>query len=217
VRPVGVGARRRAFADETELVARLRAGDERAFEGLVERHHATMVAVARTYVKTPASAEEVAQDAWLGVLNGLDRFEGRSSLKTWMMRILVKTALTRGKREARSVPFSSLATDREGPAVSPERFRGANDAFPGHWNRYPTDWTSLPEDVLLGQETFDVALEAIHRLPDAQRVVITLRDVHGWTSGEVCTALELSSVNQRVLLHRARSCVRTALERHFDG
>lgn len=212
--PAGVGAQAPEFADEAELVARLRAGDERAFAGLVERYHATMIAVAHTYVRTRASAEEVVQDAWLGVLNGLDRFEGRSSLKTWIMRILVKTALTRGAREARVVPFSSLA--RGEPAVSPERFRGANDAFPGHWTRYPRDWQSMPEDVLLGHETLDQALEAIDGLPEAQRLVITLRDVHGWTADEVCNALELSNGNQRVLLHRARSRVRTALERHFD-
>jgi RNA polymerase sigma-70 factor (ECF subfamily) len=216
VRPAGVGERALASAEETELVAQLRAGDERAFRGLVERYHGTMLAVARTYVKTRASAEEVVQDAWLGVLNGIDRFEGRSSLKTWIMRIVVKTALTRGAREARSVPFSSLAPEGQEPAVSPERFRGVNDGFPGHWNRYPRDWQSVPEAVLLGRETLDIVLDAIDRLPEAQRLVITLRDVHGWTNEEVCTALELSSGNQRVLLHRARSRVRAALERHFD-
>ncbi|MGH3480981.1 MAG: RNA polymerase sigma factor [Nocardioidaceae bacterium] len=114
--PAEVGARAPAFAEEAELVAQLRAGDERAFAGLVQRHHATMIAVARTHVRTSASAEEVVQDAWLGVLNGLDRFEGRSSLRTWIMRILVKTALTRGAREARSVPFSSLSREGGEPA-----------------------------------------------------------------------------------------------------
>ena len=214
--PAGAGAQAPAFADEAELVARLRAGDERAFAGIVERYHATMIAVAHTYVRTRASAEEVVQDAWLGVLTGLDRFEGRSSLKTWIMRILVKTALTRGAREARSVPFSSLAGEGGEPTVSPERFRGANDAFPGHWTRYPRDWQSVPEDVLLGHETLDQALEAIDGLPEAQRLVITLRDVYDWTADEVCNALDVSNGNQRVLLHRARSRVRTALERHFD-
>jgi RNA polymerase sigma-70 factor (ECF subfamily) len=204
------------FADDADLVARLRAGDERAFEWLVERHHAMMLSVARTYVKTRASAEEVVQDAWIGVLKGLDRFEGRSSLKTWIMRILVKTALTRGVREARSVPFSSLGGAGEEPAVGPERFRGASEAFPGHWNRYPRDWRSVPEEALVGHETLGVALEAIDRLPEAQRLVITLRDVHSWSAEEVCAALELSDGNQRVLLHRARSRVRTALERHLD-
>jgi RNA polymerase sigma-70 factor (ECF subfamily) len=217
VTPAEVGERAPAFAGEAELVARLRAGDEQAFKGLVERYHPTMLAIARTYVKTRASAEEVVQDAWLGVLNGLDRFEGRSSLKTWIMRIVVKTALTRGAREARSIPFSSLAPEGEEPAVSPDRFRGTNDGFPGHWNRYPHDWRSLPEEVLLGHETLDFVLDSIDGLPEAQRLVITLRDVRGWTAEEVCTSLELSSGNQRVLLHRARSRVRAALERHFDG
>jgi RNA polymerase sigma-70 factor, ECF subfamily len=217
VRSVGGGEGALASVEEDELVAQLRAGDERAFRWLVERYHSTMLAVARTYVRTRASAEEVVQDAWLGVLNGLDRFEGRSSLKTWIMRIVVKTALTRGAREARSVPFSSLAPEGEEPAVGPERFRGANGGFPGHWNRYPRDWRSLPEEVLIGHETFDSVLGAIDGLPDGQRLVITLRDVHGWTAEEVCTALEVSSGNQRVLLHRARSRVRAALERHFDG
>jgi RNA polymerase sigma-70 factor (ECF subfamily) len=217
VTPAGVGERAPASAEEAQLVAQLRAGDERAFRGIVERYYGTMLAVARTYVKSRASAEEVVQDAWLGVLNGLDRFEGRSSLKTWIMRIVVKTALTRGAREARSVPFSSLAVEGEEPAVSPDRFRGAKDGFPGHWNGYPRDWQSLPEEVLLGHETFDIVLNAIDGLPEAQRLVITLRDVHGWTNEEVCASLELSSGNQRVLLHRARSRVRAALERHFDG
>jgi RNA polymerase sigma-70 factor (ECF subfamily) len=217
VTPAGVGERALASAEEAELVAQLRAGDERAFRGIVERYHGTMFAVARTYVRTGASAEEVVQDAWLGVLKGLDRFEGRSSLKTWIMRIVVKTALTRGAREARSVPFSSLGPEGEEPAVSPDRFRGASDAFPGHWHSYPRDWQSLPEEVLLGRETLGVVLDAIDGLPEGQRLVITLRDVHGWTNEEVCTALELSSGNQRVLLHRARSRVRAVLERHFDG
>jgi RNA polymerase sigma-70 factor (ECF subfamily) len=217
VTPAGIGERAPASAEEAELVAQLRAGDERAFTGIVERYYGTMLAVARTYVKTRASAEEVVQDAWVGVLNGLDRFEGRSSLKTWIMRIVVKTALTRGAREARSVPFSSLAPEGEEPAVSPDRFRSAKDGFPGHWNRYPRDWQALPEEVLLGHETLDLVLNAIDGLPEAQRLVITLRDVQGWTNEEVCAALELSSGNQRVLLHRARSRVRAALERHFDG
>jgi RNA polymerase sigma-70 factor, ECF subfamily len=205
-------------SDEAEVLARLRAGDERAFEALVESYYPTMLAVARTYVKTRAVAEEVVQEAWVGVLKGLDRFEGRSSLKTWVLRIVTNIAMTRGSREARSVPFSALASEDEGePAVEPERFRGAQDAFPGHWQAYPGDWQSLPEDALVGQETIGVAMRAIDELPDAQRTVITLRDVHGYTSEEVCDALELSEGNQRVLLHRARSRVRAALEERLDG
>jgi RNA polymerase sigma-70 factor (ECF subfamily) len=201
---------------EFELLARLRAGDERAFEALVDRYYATMLAVARTYVKSSAVAEEVVQDAWIGVLKGLDRFEGRSSLKTWILRIVANTAMTRGVREARSVPFSSLAPEGEEAAVDPERFRGADDAFPGHWNGYPGDWRSLPEETLAGRETLDVVKRAIEQLPVAQQRVIRLRDIMGLSSDEVCAALEVSAGNQRVLLHRARSRVRAELERHFD-
>jgi RNA polymerase sigma-70 factor, ECF subfamily len=207
-----------AAAEEANLLARLRAGDERAFESLVESYHGTMMAVARNYVKTGDVVEEVVQEAWLGVLKGLDRFEGRSSLKTWILRILVNTAMTRGGREARSVPFSSLApTGEEGPAVEPERFRPPGEAFAGHWNGYPGDWSSLPEEGLMGRETIEVAKRAVEELPDAQRSVIAMRDMAGCSSEEVCDALDVSPGNQRVLLHRARSHVRAALERHLDG
>ncbi len=204
-------------SDEVELLARLRAGDERAFETLVERHYSTMLAVARMYVKTRAVADEVVQDAWIGVLKGLDRFEGRSSLRTWIMRIVVNTAMTRGAREARSVPFSSLAPEGEEAAVDAERFRDADGAFPGHWKAYPGDWHSLPEEALLGRETLELIKSTIGELPAAQRTVITLRDIQGCSAEEVCEALEVSDANQRVLLHRARSRVRAALEGHLDG
>jgi RNA polymerase sigma-70 factor (ECF subfamily) len=206
-----------AIAEENELLARLRAGDERAFEALVERNYATMLAVARTYVKSRAVAEEVVQEAWLGVLKGLDRFQGRSSLRTWIMSILVNTAKTRGVREARSVPYSSLAPEGEESAVEPERFRGADDPFPGHWRAYPGDWHRLPQEALLERETMQVVLDAIENLPPAQRTVIAMRDIQGCGPEEVCAALDVSEGNQRVLLHRARSRVRAALEKHFDG
>jgi RNA polymerase sigma-70 factor (ECF subfamily) len=203
---------------EVDVLERLRAGDERAFERLVHRYHGTMIAVARTYVKTDDVAEEIVQEAWLGVLNGLDRFEARSSLRTWILRILVNTAITRGGREARSVPFSSLArAEGEEPAVEPERFRAPGEAFAGHWTRYPADWSSLPEEGLLGRETLEVVKRAIEELPASQRRVITMRDIAGFSAEEVCAELEVSAGNQRVLLHRARSRVRTALERHLDG
>ena len=202
---------------EAQLVARLRAGDEKAFEGLVEEYYATMLSVARGYVRSRAIAEEVVQEAWVGVLKGLDRFEGRSSLKTWIMRILVNIAMTRGAREARSRPFSSFAVDDAEPAVDADRFRDANDGFPGHWRAYPRDWSILPDGALLGRETLGVVMQAIEELPHAQRVVITMRDVAGCQADEVCDALDVSEGNQRVLLHRARSRVRAALERHFDG
>jgi RNA polymerase sigma-70 factor, ECF subfamily len=205
-----------ATPDEVDLLARLRAGDERAFEMLVEQHHSTMITVARMYVKTHATAEEVAQDAWLGVLRGLDGFEGRSSLKTWIMRIVVNAAQRRGARDARTVPFSSLVPEGTEAAVDPDRFQGPDDGFAGHWSRYPSDWRSLPENVVTGQETTEVVMRAIAELPIQQRTVISMRDVHGWTAEEVCAALDLSPGNQRLLLHRARSRVRAALERHFD-
>ena len=202
---------------EAELLARLRAGDEEAFQTLVERHYGTMVAVARTHVSSRAVAEEVVQDAWIGVLRGLDGFEGRSSLQTWIMRIVANTAMRRGGAEAHSVPFSSLAPEGEEAAVDPDRFRGPGDGFPGHWRAYPRDWGALPEERLLGRETLDVVRRAIDELPPAQRTVITLRDVYGYSTEEVCATLEVAAPHQRVLLHRARSRVRAALERHFDG
>lgn len=204
-------------SDEADLVARLRAGDERAFEALVERHYGTMLAVARGYVRTRALAEEVVQEAWLGVLNGIDRFEGRSSLKTWIMRIVVNIALTRGEREARTIPFSAFASEGDEPAVDPDRFRDESDGFPGHWRAYPSNWAALPDDALLSRETLDMVMRAIGELPAAQRVVITMRDVAGCSTEEICGTLDVSEGNQRVLLHRARSRVRNALERHLDG
>jgi RNA polymerase sigma-70 factor, ECF subfamily len=207
-----------AHEEEKELLARLRAGDERAFELLVQTHHGTMLAIAGTYVKTRAVAEEVVQEAWLGVVNGLDRFEGRSSLRTWILKILVNTAMGRGGREARSVPFSSLAAeDEHEPAVEPDRFRRPGEPFPGHWMAYPGDWSSLPEERLMGRETLTLIRERIEKLPDPQRTVITMRDIAGCSSQEVCDLLEISPENQRVLLHRARSKVRSAIESHIDG
>jgi RNA polymerase sigma-70 factor, ECF subfamily len=203
-------------AQELDLVARLRAGEEQAFEWLVERNYGSMLAVAQTYVKTRAVAEEVVQETWLGVLKGLDRFEGRSSLKTWIFSILVNIARTRGAREARSVPYASLAPEGEEAAVEPERFRDPGDGFPGHWRAYPRDWHGIPEEALLNRETIGVVTRAIEALPPAQRTVITMRDVAGCTAEEVCEALDVSEGNQRVLLHRARSRVRAALERHLD-
>lgn len=208
---------RDASAAEAELLARLRAGDEQAFEALVARHYGTMLAVAQTYVKGRAVAEEVVQDAWLGVIQGLDRFEGRSSLKTWILSILVHKAKTRGVREARSVPFASLAPEGEEPAVDPGRFRGAGDGFSGHWRAYPGDWHASAEVAAQDRETMRVAMRAIAELPPAQRTVIRMRDVEGFSSEEVCAALDVSEGNQRVLLHRARTRVRSALERHLDG
>jgi RNA polymerase sigma-70 factor, ECF subfamily len=191
-------------AEEIKLVEALRRGDERAFEQLIRMYQAGLVRVARMYVSSRSVAEEVVQETWLAVLNGIDRFEGRSSLKTWLFRIVANRAKTRGEREGRSVPFSALGDGD--PAVEPERFAQ------GEWASPPRDW---PEDRLIGDETLRVIEEAIELLPDGQRAVITLRDLQGWTAEEVRNALDLSETNQRVLLHRGRSKVRRALEEYL--
>ena len=201
------------------LVELLRAGDESAFCELVRRHNNAMVRFAETFVSSRAIAEEVAQEAWLGVLKGLDRFEGRSSLKTWIFKIAANIARTHASRESRCLPVSSLAeTDarRAEPSVDPHRFLQPDHArYPGHWARGPAAWET-PEERLLSGETRGVVLTAIERLSPAQRLVVTLRDIEGWTADEACQALEVSESNQRVLLHRGRSKVRAALERHLS-
>jgi RNA polymerase sigma-70 factor, ECF subfamily len=214
---VGTMAIPTAAREELALLERLRAGDEAAFSMLVREHGPTMLKVARTYVRSRAVAEEVVQEAWVGVLKAIDRFEGRSSLRTWILRIVVNIAITRGTRESRSVPMSALATGDDEPAVDVDRFRSADDPYPGHWRSYPTDWRTLPAGVLEGKETLALVKAAIEELPEMQRLVITLRDVVGMEPDEVCETLGLTDGNQRVLLHRARSSVRTRLERHFDA
>jgi RNA polymerase sigma-70 factor, ECF subfamily len=209
-----------AAADDARIVEALRAGDERTFVMLVQRHGPTMIRVASLYVRNRSVAEEVVQEAWLGVLKGIDRFEGRSSFKTWLFRILTNTAATRAAREGRSVPFSALAGDELGEEealVDPDRFLPAGDRWENHWASSPLRFDSLPEGRLLSSETVGVARAAIEELPDVQRAVITMRDVAGFSSEEVCGELGLSEGNQRVLLHRARTKVRTALERHFEA
>jgi RNA polymerase sigma-70 factor, ECF subfamily len=198
------------------VVEALRRGDEAAFAALVGRYHATLIRLALMYVRDRAVAEEVVQETWLGVLNGLDRFEARSSLKTWIFRIVTNRAKTRGQREARSVPFSALAEPAElGPSVDPARFRGRDQLFYGHWSSPPRPWADVPEERLLARETREHIAAAIRELPPAQREVITLRDVEGWSSDEVCNALDLSETNQRVLLHRARTKVRQMLAQYL--
>ncbi len=202
--------------EELSLIEALRAGDEHAFERLVAEYHASMLRLALSFVRNRAVAEEVVQETWLGVLNGLDRFEGRSSLKTWIFRILTNRAKTRGEREGRTVPFSALAEPgEEGLSVEPERFSGPNHRWAGHWAAYPERWEAVPERKLLSSEARTRIDDAIAGLPLSQRAVITLRDVTGLTSEEVCNVLELSGTNQRVLLHRARSRVRAVLEDYF--
>jgi RNA polymerase sigma-70 factor (ECF subfamily) len=199
---------------DAKLVEGLRAGDEAAFATLMREYGAGMLRVAQMFVSSRAVAEEVVQEAWLGVLKGIGRFEGRSSLKTWLFRIVANTAKTRGMREARSIPFSALAGEGEDePSVDPDRFLGDGERFPGHWGAPLQEWA--PEGQLLAQEALDVIEREIEQLPAAQRAVITLRDVQGFTSDEVCNALDLTETNQRVLLHRARSKVRRALEEYM--
>jgi RNA polymerase sigma-70 factor (ECF subfamily) len=197
------------------LVARLRDGDESAFAELIDRYGATMLRVAQMFVRDRASAEEVVQETWLAVLNGIDRFEGRSSLKTWLFRILTNRAKTRGQRDGRMVPFSSLAGagEEDEPSVDPDRFLGPDSPFPGAWAAPPRAW---PEDTVLEHETLGVIQTAMEELPEAQREVIRLRDVEGWSPMEVADALEISDGNQRVLLHRARSKVRAAIEMYLN-
>jgi RNA polymerase sigma-70 factor (ECF subfamily) len=212
-------ARPEAGADESALVAALRAGDEEAFTTLVDTYSASMRRVAMTFVRTREVADEVVQEAWLGVIRGIDRFEGRSSLKTWIFRILTNVAKTRAEREARSVPFSSLESGDEA-SVDPDRFFGPDDAGPtGGWSSPPRSWQAIPEQQLISRETRAVIDDAIEKLPPAQRIAITLRDIQGFTSQEVCNVLDISETNQRVLLHRARSKVRAAIEDYLreDG
>ena len=203
------------LADELALIDGLRAGDEAVFAALVGRYGGAMLRVAQLYVRSRAIAEEVVQDAWIGVLNGSARFEGRSSLKTWIFRIVTNRAKTRALKEGRSVPFSELGPD--GPSVDPERFRGPEDRYPGHWATFPSSWADVPEQRLLAAETLTRVETAIAELPPAQAIVITMRDVEGFDADEVCDALEISESNQRVLLHRARSKVRRALEEYLDA
>jgi RNA polymerase sigma-70 factor (ECF subfamily) len=200
---------------DQELVDALRAGDEAAFARVVSEWSRPMVALARGFVSTDASAEEVVQETWLAVINGLDRFEGRSSLKTWILSILVNQAKTRGTREARSVPFASLEADDHAPAVDPGRFRGPHEQYTGGWRAFPANWNAA--SIVEDRETLRVAMRAIAELPLTQQTVIRMRDVEGYSSEEVCATLDVSEANQRVLLHRARSRVRSALERHIDG
>jgi RNA polymerase sigma-70 factor (ECF subfamily) len=215
VKPAARPAERRP-GDERALVAALRRGEEAAFAELVDRYGASLLRLSRTFVRDRAVAEEVVQETWLAVLNGIDRFEGRSSLRTWIFQILSNRAKTRAVRERRSAPFSALAGDDAGDdaAVDADRFR-ADGRWAGHWAAAPSDWTALPEERLLGGETLAQLQAAIATLPPRQAEVLVLRDVEGWSPEEVCAALELSDGNQRILLHRARSKVRAALERYL--
>ena len=194
---------------EAELVARLLRGDEAAFEDLVDQHHDTMLRIARLFVKTPDVAEEVVQETWMAILKALPKFEGRSSLRTWMFRILFNRARTRARREGRTLPFSAVGDGEERPPGEiPFDAQGL-------WTQPPRPWEAL--DRLEDAEVRAGIERAIEDLPPRQRTVITLRDLKGWTSAEVCNALGISETNQRVLLHRARAKVRDALDDTLAG
>lgn len=208
-----------ASQDDLALLEALRAGDESAFATLVERYHAALVRLARLYVHDAAVAQEVAQDTWLGVLNGIASFVPRASLKTWIFRILINRAKTSAAREGRSIPFSAAFDAQSAPdepAVDPGRFQPDDPSSdqPGWWATPPGEWGSSPEELLLAAETRARLMAAIAELAPSQREVITLRDVEGLSSDEVCNILGISDTNQRVLLHRARSKVRQAVERY---
>lgn len=200
---------------DARLVDGLRRKDESAFAELMRMYGSAMLRVARMYVSSRAVAEEVVAEAWLAVLNGIDRFEGRSSLKTWLFRIVANTAKTRGVREARTIPLSALGDDGGESAVEVDRFFGPEARFPGHWSAPPQSWAGAPDERLIADETLGVIERAIEQLPPLQAAVITMRDVEGFSADEVRNALDISETNQRVLLHRARSKVRRALEEYL--
>ena len=200
---------------DEELVARLRGGDEAAFAGLVDKYHVTMKRVASGYLGgAPTAVEEVVQETWMAVLKSLERFEGRSSLKTWIFRILANRAITRAKRERRSIPMSAMGPldESDQPAIDPSRFDEN-----GMWTTPPPSWGTDPDRALMDSEIRSRVDAAVAELPERQRTVITLRDLEGWSSEDVRNVLEISETNQRVLLHRARSKVRAALERYYRG
>jgi RNA polymerase sigma-70 factor (ECF subfamily) len=194
------------------LAEQLRSGDDDTFALLLDGWSGGMLRVARSFVSTEESAAEVVQETWLAVIEGIERFEGRSSLKTWVYRILTNTAKRRGTREHKVVPMSSV--DDSGPTVDPSRFRPAGDPFPGHWWDFPPAWPS-PEQGLLSGEVRERLKEALTELPERQRLVVVLRDVEGRPYDEVCELLGITAANQRVLLHRARAFLRGKLEEYY--
>lgn len=203
-----------AGLDDAALVRRVQGGDRAAFAGLVRRHGGALLRFTRLFVREESVAEEVVQETWMAVLEGLDGFEGRASFKTWLYRILANRARTRAVREGRSVPFSALVeADGDERGVRPERFDAA-----GRWRDPPVGWTDeTPERLALDAETRGVMAAAVAALPPAQRAVLVLRDEDGLETAEICNLLGVTVTNQRVLLHRARTRVRQALEAHVRG
>jgi len=208
-----------AASEDMELIVRLRQGDEQAFAWLIDRYHSSLVRLALAHVSDRSVAEEVVQESWIGVLEGLDRFEGRSSLKTWIFRIVTNKAKTRGVRESRHTTFSDFhgETASGEPAVDPTLFRTTGH-WAGYWAEYPQPWDEeTPEKCLLTKEGTAHLEQAIQALPPKLKQIIILRDVEGLGSKEVCGMLAISEANQRVLLHRARARVRQALECYVQG
>ena len=202
---------------DEQTVAGLRAGDERTFRELFERNYPMMKRVARGYVTCDAVAEEVVQDTWMAVVTGIDRFEGRSALSTWMFSILTHQAKSHSARERRALPFSSVTPrDVEEPTVDADRFQKDDEAWPGHWATPPRPWQK-PDRRLLSLEAREHLKRALPELPERQRQIVALRDIEGLSAEEVCDLLGLTQENQRVLLHRGRSRLRAALESYFDG
>jgi len=201
-----------ALPGDDELIPALAAGDGRAFAAVLDAWSPSMLRVARGYVRSDALAEEVVQEAWQAVLTGLKRFEGRSSLKTWVFTILANRARTRAVREARTVPLSALGDD-DGAPLNLERF-----ASGGGWLQKPSSWdVDSPESLMLAHEGSSVVETELAKIPPMQAAVVILRDVQGLSSVDVCNLLEVSESNQRVLLHRGRARLRTALAHHLAG
>ena len=201
--------------DETAVIAALRDGDESVFAQLVDNHTPSMLRVARGYVPSHEIAEEVVQETWIALVKGIGNFEGRSSLRTWLFTVMINIAKSRGVRERRDSDAAIAAFT--GGTVDPARFREAGDPYPGHWkpDEVPSPFPDSPEGSVLGQELVDVAQRELEKLPDRQRTVVTLRDMLGFDSGEVCELLDIGVANQRVLLHRGRAVLRAALENYL--
>ncbi len=213
--PLQRGQSADGYHQEKDFIEALRAGNERAFEVLLERLSSSMLGLARSVLSDREMAEEVVQETWLAAIRGLERFEGRSSLKTWIFSILMNVARTRAKRERRTVPFSSLS-EIENPAdnlaAAAERFSDDRHA----WMSPPRRWRQTPEDRLLSTETITMIRKELQSMPPRQAEVVTLRDIEGWSAEEVCQVLGLTEANQKVLLHRGRTKVRNALERYQE-
>lgn len=210
------GARATDGGADAALLTALRQGDEATFTRIVTEWSPAMLRLARCHVATVASAEEVVQEAWIGALRGLKGFEGRSALRTWVLRIVVNIAKTRGESERRTRPFSAV-DPCSGPTVDPSRFRPAGELYAGGWWSFPEEWPPSPEGEALSGELRNVLRAALALLPDSQRAVMTLRDMDGYDAAETCEILGLTAGNQRVLLHRARASVRSKLEAYFAG